>query len=170
VGRRFELIAGVSLKRAEAMELLFTCLITLQFLAVVLHDLIRIPGWTRGDQVQAVVGKRFLWMATLINAIFPGLAVAFAIYFFSKPKPRLVVDYWTYYCAITLCSAIFMWYVPYFFGAPEKKKRQYLAMYAGTYQILPRRGDNPRPNLLHVCFHVLFVASFAVIMVLRFRG
>src|SRR6266496_6831601 len=103
------------------METLFACLITLQFLAVVSHDLIDIPGWTHGAQVRAVVGRRKLWLATLINAIFPGLAVGYAIYFWNRPKPGYVADYWVLYCAVTLLSAIAMWYVPYFFGASQEK-------------------------------------------------
>jgi len=65
-----------------------------------------------------------------------------------------VSDYWIIYCAVTLVLAVAMWYVPYFFGTTEERKREYSKMYAGTRQVLPPRGDNPRPNLLHVCFHV----------------
>jgi hypothetical protein len=71
------------------LSTLFTCLITLQFVAVASHDLVDIPGWTHGAQVQAIVGRRKLWLVTLVNAIFPGLAVAFAIYFWNGPKPDL---------------------------------------------------------------------------------
>ncbi len=60
------------------MQAVFTFLITLQFVAVVAHDLVDIPGWTHGKQVQAVVARRKLWVATAINAVFPGLAVGFA--------------------------------------------------------------------------------------------
>src|SRR3954453_4619523 len=126
------------------VETIFTILITLQFLVVVLHDWLNIPGWTHGRQVQAVVGRRKMWLGTLTNAIFPGLAVAFAAWFWNRPKPARVVDYWVIYCAITLGLAIVMWYVPYFFGARERIKRMYEQMYAGTRQILPSRGDNPR--------------------------
>jgi hypothetical protein len=80
------------------------------------------------------------------------------------------VDYWVLYCAVTLASAIGMWYVPYFFGTSEERKREFSRMYAGTRQVLPSRGDNPRPNLLHLCFHVLFVVTFVLAAVLRFRG
>ena len=66
-------------------------------------------------------------------------------------------------------SAIAMWYVPYFRGAPEERKREYLLMYAGTRQVLPPRGDNPCPNLLHVCFHALFVVNFLLVVILRGR-
>src|SRR5215468_9256191 len=114
------------------MYLLFACLLTLQLLAVVTHDWLDIPGWTHGAQVQAVVGRRKLWIATLINAIFPATAVAFAFYFWDRAKPGFVSSYWILYCAVTLLSAIFMWYLPYFFGAGEKTRDQYARMYAGT--------------------------------------
>lgn len=152
------------------IQTLFTCLIVLQFVVVALHDVVDVPGWTHGTQVQAVVGRRKLWLATLINSIFPGVAVAFALYFWNKPKPGFVSNYWLAYCAITLASAIAMWYVPYFFGASERAKRDYLRMYAGTRQALPPRGDNPRPNFLHLCFHVLFVTNFVLVLFLRFRS
>ena len=155
---------------SSKIQTLFTCLITLQFVVVALHDLVDIPGWTHGTQVQTIVGRRRLWLVTLVNAIFPGLAVAFAIYFWNRPKPGLVVDYWLIYCAVTVASAIAMWYVPYFFGTTEERRRDYSRMYAGTRQVLPPRGDNPRPNLLHVCFHGLFVINFLLSLALRFRS
>ncbi len=149
------------------METVFSCLITLQFIVIVSHDLVDIPGWTHGSQVRSIIGSRKLWLATLVNAIFPGLAVTFAVYFWNQPKPKFVSEYWMIYCTITLASAVGMWYVPYLFGTSEEKKREYSAMYAGTRHVLPRRGDNPRPNLLHVCFHVLFVINFALAVAMR---
>jgi hypothetical protein len=152
------------------MQTLFTCLITLQFVVVTSHDLVDIPGWTHGSQVQSIVGRRKLWLMTLVNAIFPGLAVAFAIYFWNKPRPGFVADYWIVYCAVALGSAIAMWYVPYLLGTTVERKRDCARMYAGTRQVLPPRGDNPRPNLLHVCFHALFVINLFLALVLRFRS
>jgi len=79
-----------------------------------------------------------------------------------------VTNYWLIYAAVTVFSAIMMWYVPYLFGADEKTKRMYQTMYAGTRQVLPERGDNPRPNLLHLCFHALFLLTFVFAIVIRF--
>lgn len=151
----------------QPIQVLFTFLITLQFVVVVLHDLVDIPGWTHGSQVKSVVGPGKFWVGTLINAIFPGLAVAYAMYFWNKPKPKFVADYWMIYCAVTLASAIAMWYIPYLFGATEEKKREYSRMYAGTRHVLPPRGDNPRPNLLHLCFHALFVINLLLALAMR---
>jgi hypothetical protein len=88
--------------------------------------------------------------------------------FLESPKPAYVSNYWVIYCAVALMSAIGMWYVPYVRGAREEEKEEYLRMYAGTRQILPARGDNPRPNLFHVGIHVLFVVNFCLALGLRF--
>ena len=150
------------------MVTLFTCLIILQFAIIVSHDLIDIPGWVHGSQVQALIGKRKVWLATLANSVFPGIAAGFAIYFWNRPKPGFVPDYWVIYCAVALLSAVGMWYVPYLRGAPQKQKTEYMTMYAGTRHILPARGDNPRPNLFHIGIHVLFVVNFCLALALRF--
>src|SRR5215471_20364282 len=88
---------------------------------VVVYQLVDTPGWTHGSQVQAIVGRRKLWVATLVNAVFPGVAVAFAVYYWSRPKPGFVANYWVISCAITLASAIAMWYVPYFRGPARNR-------------------------------------------------
>jgi len=152
------------------MVALFTCLIVLQFLIIVSHDLIDVPGLVHGSQVQALIGKRKVWLATLANSVFPGIAMAFAIYFWNCSKPGYVPTYWVIYCSIALLSAIGMWYIPYLRGAPEKQRKEYLSMYAGTRHILPARGDNPRPNLFHVGIHVLFVVNFCLALALRFAN
>jgi heme O synthase-like polyprenyltransferase len=78
-----------------------------------------------------------------------------------------VTCHWILYCAITLLSAIFMWYVPYFLDAAERTRDEYSRMYAGTLHVLPPRNGNPRPNLLQIFFHVLFVANFCLALVIR---
>ena len=107
------------------MQAVLACLITLQFVVVVAHDLVDIPGWTLGRQVQATIGRRKLWLATGINAVFPGLAVGFAIYFRNRPRPEFVTNYWVINCAVTLVSAIAVSYVPYLLGASKQRQRVY---------------------------------------------
>ena len=152
------------------MATLFTLLITLQFVIIASHDLIDISGWVHGSQVQALMGRRKVWLATLANSVFPGIAVGFAVYFWRRPRPAFVPDYWIIYCAIALLSAIAMWYIPYLRGASVKQKNEYLTMYASTRHILPPRGDNPRPNLFHIGIHILFVMNFCLALILRFQS
>jgi hypothetical protein len=66
-------------------------------------------------------------------------------------------------------SAVGMWYLPYFRGASEKTKDEYRRFYAGTHQVLPARGDNPRPNLLHLLLHVLYAATLLLALVIYLR-
>jgi hypothetical protein len=147
----------------------FTLLISVQFLITLLHDLVEVPGWTHTSQVQAVLGKGKLWAATLINSIFPGVAMAFALYFWHRPRPAYVSQYWLIYCAVSVLSAIGMWYWPYFLGASEKTKDEYRQFYAGTYQVLPSRGDNPRPNVLHLLIHVVYAATLLLAIFIYMR-
>jgi hypothetical protein len=151
------------------MVTVFTCLIVLQFAIIVSHDLVDIPGWVHGSQVQAVMGRRKVLLATLANSVFPGITVGFAVYFWNRPKPGFVLNYWVIYCAVAVLSAVGMWYVPYLRGATEEQKREYLDMYAGTRHILPVRGDNPRPNVFHMGIHALFVVNFCLALILRFH-
>ena len=150
------------------MVALFTILIILQLVVIVSHDLVDIPGWITGSQVQAVIGKRKVWLATLANSVFPGIAAGFAMYFWNRPLPGFVPNYWVIYCGIAVLSAIGMWYVPYLRGGPEKEKAEYLQMYAGTRQILPQRGDNPRPNAFHMGIHALFLVNLGLALALRY--
>jgi len=151
------------------IQTLFTILICAQFLVVVLHDWIDISGWTHGRQVYAALGPVKMWIGTVVNALLPGAAVFFAIRYWHQPKPSFVLTYWLAYCAITGMGAIQAWWWPYFRGTDQKTKDLYAKMYAGTRQVLPPRGDNPRPNLLHLYFHTLFLITLVLSIVLWVR-
>jgi hypothetical protein len=152
------------------MLLAFTFLITLQFFCILLHDLVEIPSLTHSRQMRAVLGSSRLVTATLINSIFPGVAVVLAWLFWNRPRPPFVDRYWLVYCSVTVLSALAMWYLPYFLGASAQKREQYQRFYANTKQILPARGDNPRPNLLHVGFHLLFAATLSLAVAIHAHG
>jgi hypothetical protein len=144
-------------------------LLLVQFVVTAGHDLIDIPGWVHGSQVRAMLGRNKLILATLSTAIFPALAAVFAVCFWSRGKPGYVYNYWMLYCAITVISAIAMWWIPYFFGTSERTSRMYSEMYKGTRQVLPARGDHPRPNVFHLYLHVLYATTLGLAIALRFR-
>jgi hypothetical protein len=95
------------------------------------------------------------------------LAAAFAIYYWHRPAPPGVLDYWLIYCVVTVLSAIMMWWVPYFRGTNQKTRDLYSKMYAGTLHVLPPRGDNPRPNVFHLLLHASGLVSLILAVVLR---
>jgi hypothetical protein len=152
----------------NTLTTLFSVLIIVQLIVIALHDFVNIPGWANGRQVKAVLGSRKLWLGTLSTVIFPALAAGFAFRFWHAPTPGYVVTYWVLYCGVTVFSAVMMWWVPYFFGAKPETKKLYADLYAGTKQVLPPRGDNPRPNLLHLWFHALFAINLVLAITLRF--
>jgi hypothetical protein len=134
-----------------------------------LHDWLNIPGWTHGRQVYAALGPAKMWIGTAINALFPGLATFYVFHYWHRPKPGFVLGYWVVYCGVTVMSAVQAWWLPYFRGTDEKTKDLYAKMYAGTRQVLPAHGDNPRPNLLHLYFHGLFLSTLVLSALLWLR-
>jgi hypothetical protein len=152
------------------MDTSFTVLIILQFLIIAVHDWINIPGWVHGGRAQEVVGRQKLAWATIVNMIFPGLAVLFAIRYYQAPKPVYVLNYWLVYTAITVGSAVLMWWVPYVFGSSSQRLSDYVKMYEGTRHVLRVRKGDPGPNLPHIAFHVLFLSTLVLAVVLRFRS
>jgi hypothetical protein len=150
------------------IQTLFTVLVVVQFLVSTLHDWVDIPGWTHGRQVRSAIGPNKMLIGTLVNGIVPGLAAAFALYYWHRPAPASVLNYWVIYSAVVVMGAISSWWIPYFRGTDEKTKALYSKMYAGTRQVLPPHGDNPRPNLLHLYFHALGLINLVLAIVLRF--
>ena len=146
----------------DRLSIVFAVTLLVQFLIIALHDLIDIRGWVHGSQVKAVVGTPKVYWATAINSFFPGLAAALALAALFGPVPHFATRYAIIYCGVTVVSVIAMWYVPYWMGTDDKTRREYHAMYAGTLHVLPPRGDNPRPNLAHLCFHVLFITNLGL--------
>ena len=151
------------------MMTFFTILISLQLLLITVHDWLHIPGWTHGHQAQAVLGPRKMWLGTLFHLALAGPAVGFAIYYWHRPKPLAVLCYWVIYCVFIVIGAIAGWWMLYLRGADQKTTDLYSKLYAGTRQIQPPRGDNPRPNLLHLHFHALFVVNLALAVLLLVR-
>jgi hypothetical protein len=88
---------------------LFTILLVLQFVMNGFHNWIDIPGWTHGRQVRAALGVAKTLIGTAVNSIFPGLAAAFAIYYWQKPAPLGVRTYLLVYCTVTVLGTITMW-------------------------------------------------------------
>jgi hypothetical protein len=150
------------------MNTLFTFLIFLQFGLILLHDLIDIPGLVSGSSVRSSVGKGKLIGVTLVNAIFPGIAAGLAIFFLNRNRPPAVWNYWLIYCGITVCAAFFMWYLPYIRGAVNDQSGAAAKLHQDTVHVLPLRGDNAGPDLFHMCMHILFLANFCLVCLLRY--
>jgi hypothetical protein len=63
-----------------------------------------------------------------------------------------------FYFVLFACE-IATWFVPYFFGASPKWEKIYLRVQGRTLMVLPKRGDNPNPNLEHLILMILTLAA-----------
>jgi hypothetical protein len=149
------------------VQALFSGLIVAQCAMIVLHDQVSIPGVNDARAVRRVIGARKFWIGTVSTAIFPAIAAVLAVTSWGHVAARATRHYWLAYCAVTVASALFMWWIPYFLGASAETSRQYREMYQGTAQLLPARGDNPRPNALHIFFHLLFIGTLVLAIALE---
>ena len=152
------------------LQTLFTILLILGFLMNGFHDLVDIPGWTHGRQVRAAIGTKKVLIGTMVNCLIPGITAAFAIYYWQKPAPPWLWNYWLISCSLAVMGAISMWWIPYFRGTDQKTKDLYSKMYAGTLQVLPPHGDNPRPNVFHLFLHALAAITLVLTVVLWFTA
>jgi hypothetical protein len=140
---------------ATMLQKLFTVLLVLQFVMNGFHDWIDIPGLIHGKQVRATIGVTKMMIGTAVNSLIPASAAAVAIYYWQRPAPSGVRIFWLIYCAVVVLGANGMWWIPYFRGTDQKTRDLYSKMYAGTRQVLPPHGDNPRPNVFHLFLHAL---------------
>ncbi|HEY3761293.1 MAG TPA: hypothetical protein VGN23_06055 [Verrucomicrobiae bacterium] len=148
------------------IQAIFTYLLIAGFLINALHDWLDIPGWTHGRQVRAAIGPAKMIIGTAVNALLPGVAVFLALRYWNHPAPLFARIYWVVYCVMAGMGALTSWWIPYFRGTDEKTRQLYKKMYEGTIQVLPPHGDNPRPNLLHLCLHAIFVVSLPLVVIL----
>ena len=59
----------------DGLQLLFTLLISVQFVVIVQRDQLDIPGWTNGTEVREVVDEK-IGLATGINLLPPRVTLA----------------------------------------------------------------------------------------------
>lgn len=144
----------------------FAILISMQFVLILLHDLVDIPGLVSGSTIQSAIGKRKVIGIAFMNAIFPGVAAGLAIRFWKGRAPAAVWNYWVIYCSVTVLSAIVMWYVPYLRGRDAGPSGSAARLHGNTVRVLPPRGDNAGPDLFHMLMHLVFLANLCLALLL----
>ncbi|HEY3754695.1 MAG TPA: hypothetical protein VGL42_00955 [Opitutaceae bacterium] len=92
------------------------------------------------------------------EAAFNGLLMGFvpASYLFGW---NVLLRYGAPYYSILFACELATWFVPYFFGASPKWQEIYSRIQARTIMVLPRRGDNPTPNLEHLILMALTLVT-----------
>lgn len=148
------------------MEYLFVVLLTLQCIILLLHDTMNFYPLNDIRALRRKMPTRARIGMVIGNALPAGIALLLESRWFGHPKPLATGLYFVLYYAVTLAMMYMSWYHLYLFGASEERKRAYREEYGNTLQILPPRGDNPRPNALHVFLHLLFIVNtFLAVMI-----
>jgi hypothetical protein len=73
-------------------------------------------------------------------------------------SPLLIRAGATFYPILFACE-LATWFVPYFIGASPRWEEIYSRVQGRTLMVIPRRGDNPTPNLEHLILMALTVAA-----------
>ena len=79
-----------------------------------------------------------------------------------------MMEFGAAYYFVLLAVEIATWWVPYFFRTSAKNREVYSRIHARTVQVVPKRGENPRPNLEHLILMCLtLVTAIATSMAYR---
>ncbi|MBI3723376.1 hypothetical protein HY251_05400 [bacterium] len=137
----------------------FVITMSVQTLYLLLHDLISLPPLNDLVGLRARTSRRARLLVTAGNTLPSAAVLLFAIPYMHQPKPVGVLTLFGLYFALLFSLVFQAWYRPYFFGATAEEKRAWQEEYGHTHVLLPARGDNPRPNTMHLILHVLFLAN-----------
>jgi small-conductance mechanosensitive channel len=132
---------------------------------VILHDWVSMPPFNNTHEfAKRSLSKRLL--ITLGNALPLIVALTLAIYYRYATLPFFAKCYMLLYVLLFFILMWTSWYKPYLLGTTKEQEASYKKEYGSTIQVLPAHGHNPRPNLMHVILHGLFLMS-AVLIILR---
>ncbi|MBP9765239.1 hypothetical protein KBD08_02790 [Candidatus Babeliales bacterium] len=93
---------------------------------------------------------------TIINSLCVAIPLYMTLFYFKTKLLSIVY----FYGGLTV-GTIASWWVPYIFGSSAIHKQQFLK-FKNTHYFLPTRGDNVRPNTLHVVLHLLVWSCFGL--------
>jgi hypothetical protein len=151
------------------LESLFVLALALQVLHLLSQDwidLFPLNDIAQLKQAMSPSGRLLMIVGNSLPAI---LSLILALIYSGQTKPLGVGLYWAAYFGSVIVLMYTMWYKPYIFGATAEQRQEYAQAYGRTHQILPPRGDNPRPNSFHVILHVLFLVNACLALGIGFN-
>ncbi len=119
-----------------------------------LHDWISIPPLNDIPALRknhSIPGLIFATMMSTGLVLIPlAITIAYRKYDPFPLYPAALLE--LFYMMLTY-ETLKAWWFPYFFGSTSAYKEKF-AKFKNTHTFLPRRGDNVRPNTLHVFLHL----------------
>lgn len=121
-------------------------------LIMLLHDWIDLPPFTDIAALKKAHTLKERILSTLINSTFVIIPLLITLHY-KYAIPNFLK--WIVLLIYTLLSigAICAWWIPYFFGSSQAHKEGFIE-YKNTHSFLPQRGNNVRPNTLHIILHI----------------
>lgn len=137
-----------------------------QVLFLALHDWVPLGRLNDVERVRSQNSTANLLMTTVLStAPFAFGLAASALYLGATYPPWLrqwlVVSY-----ALLFAGELTAWWIPYLFGASEKRVRRYEVMFARTHAFLPAR-HGIRPNSLHMLLHLATALTLILLILNR---
>jgi hypothetical protein len=151
------------------LESLFVLALALQVLHLISQDWIDLFPLNDIAQFKRSMSSTSRLLMIVGNSLPAIVALILALIYIGQPKPLGVGLYWVAYFGSVIVLMYTMWYKPYIFGASAEQRQEYAQAYGRTHQIVPPRGDNPRPNSFHVILHMLFLVNTCLALGIGFN-
>jgi hypothetical protein len=141
---------------------------SLVVLFIALHDWVPLGRFSNLEGVRGADSTARLFFVTVLSTLPFAVGLAGTAYFSASRFPHWLTWWlWITY-AVGMYGLLRAWYWPYLFGGDPARVQRYQQRFANTHAFLPTL-HGIRPDTLHVCFHVAYIAAFALLAVLTFR-
>ena len=141
------------------LGILFVSTLALQTLHLICQDWLDLFPLNDIAHLRETISQTNRLLMIVGNSAPSMIALLLALVYLGQPTPLSVGLYWVAYFGSVLVLMYTMWYKPYFFGATAEQRQEFAYAYGRTHQILPPRGENPRPNTFHLILHALFLMN-----------
>jgi hypothetical protein len=137
-------------------------------LFIALHDWIPLGGLNNLKGVHSADARGKLVVVTVLSVLPFAVGFVGTAYYASARFPNWLVWFLWITDGAALYGLLRAWYVPYLFVANPVRAARYQQMFALTHTFLPTR-NGMAPNTLHVIFHVILIATVALLVCLTYQ-
>lgn len=152
-----------------ALDTVFVIALALQTLHLICQDWLDLFPLNDIAHLRETISPTNRLLMIVGNSVPSLVALCLALIYFGKPTPLGVGLYYAAYFGSVLVLMYSMWYKPYFFGATAEQRQEFVHAYGRTHQLLPARGENPRPNTFHIILHALFLLNTVLAITIGFN-
>jgi hypothetical protein len=136
-------------------------------LFIALHDWVPLGKLSNPEAIRAADSRRRLLFVTVISTLPYAIGFVASAHYAASGFPMwLMYLLWVSYIA-GLYGMLRAWWVPYLLLEDPVRAARYQNRFASTHAFLPAR-NGIRPDTLHVCFHIVFLAALILLCVLTF--